>query len=336
MIRVAINGFGRIGRNIFRAIYHRDDITVAAINDIADPKAMAYLLRFDSLRGPFPEPVRVVNGALYAKGQRIPILNGRKPGDTPWYDHGIDVVVEATGRYRLRAELQRHLDAGADRVILTTPPRDEVDTIHVCGVSPRPIARDHRIISCGSSTANCAALMVKVLDDAFGVSSGFFTSIHAYTREQSLIDMPSAHDLRLSRAAVENLVPAETWAALAIEQLFPKLAGRFGGFKLNVPVPDVSCIDLVTLHPREMRAEEVKAAFYSASESSLAGVLDCTDEPIVSSDVAGAKESCVFDSLSTLVCQGNMVKTIGWYDQGGGLAHRVVDTIAELGAPRVR
>ncbi|MFQ5653392.1 MAG: type I glyceraldehyde-3-phosphate dehydrogenase [Planctomycetota bacterium] len=329
-IRVGIMGFGRIGRNIFRTIYPRDDIEVVAINELADTRAMEYLLRFDSLKGTFVEPVRVKGEALYGKGKQIPILHHKEPGEIPWRDYRVDVVVEATGRYRTRGELQKHIDKGANRVILTTPPRDEIDAICIRGVSDGPIDARHRIISCGSSTANCTALMVKVLDRAFHVDRGFFTSVHAYTREQSLIDVPSSIDLRLSRAAVENIVPLASWTAKAIEHLFPHLEGNFSGGKLNVPVPDVSCVDLVTVHPRDLKPEEVNEVFRSASNSTHAGLIEFAEEPIVSSDVIGSPASCTFDSLTTLVVQGNMVKTLGWYDQGGGLAYRIVEVISEL------
>ncbi len=332
-VRVAIMGFGRIGRNIFRALYPREDLEVVAINDIASPLAMEYLLRFDSLHGPFSEPVRIMDGFLYTRGKRIPILHYKEPGEIPWYDYGTDVVVEATGRYRLREELQKHLDMGANRVILSTPPDDEIDVIYIHGVTHGPIDREHRIISCGSSTSNCTMVLLKVLDQAFGVKTGFFTSVHAYTTEQSLIDIPSSIDLRLSRAAVENIVPLNSWTRKGVQRIFPHLKGRFCGYKLNVPVPDVSSVDLVTVLAEEVNVEEVNAVFHSAANSIMKGVLDYTEEPIVSSDVAGSPASCTFDSLATMVVDGTMVKTLGWYDQGGGLSHRIVDVIAQL-SPR--
>jgi glyceraldehyde 3-phosphate dehydrogenase len=238
-LRVAIFGFGKMGRNIFRLIYRRHDMEVVAINDVADSKSLAYLLRFDSLQGRFEEPVQLLGEALYAKGKKIPILNQKEPAEVPWFDYGVDVVVDATGRYRTRAELQKHLDAGADRVVMTTPPLDRIDAIYFHGIEREPISRKHRIVSCGSSTSSCAALMLKVLDDAFGVESAYFTSVHAYTAEQNLIDVPSSVDLRLSRAAVENIVPVGSWTVKGIPMIFPHLEGRFGGRKLNVPVPAV-------------------------------------------------------------------------------------------------
>lgn len=330
MVRVAIMGFGRMGRNLFRALHRDPDVEIVAINDIADESAIEYLLRYDSLQGGFGEPVRVMDGYLYASGHRIPVLHDAEPGKVPWYDYGAEVVVEATGRYRSRSELARHLEAGADRVLLTVPPRGAIDAVHIRGVSPEPIPREHRILSCGSSTANCVALMLKTLDDAFGVEEAFFTSVHAYTTEQSLIDVPSNVNLRLSRAAVENIVPVDSWTEEAIPLLFPKLAGRFAGCKLQVPVPDVSCVDLVTTLSEAVAPAAVNEVFRSVAGSTQRGIVDFTDEPIVSSDVSHASASCTFDSQATMTVGGTMVKTLGWYAQGGGLAHRLVEVIRQL------
>jgi glyceraldehyde 3-phosphate dehydrogenase len=332
-IRVAIMGFGRMGRNLFRAVYADPEIEICAINDIAEPQALEYLLRFDSLHGHFGEPLQVIDGHLYVGGRRIPVLHEAEPGNVPWYDYGVDVVLEATGRYRTRAELEKHLEKGADRVLLTTPPRDEIDAVYIHGVSPGPISREHRIISCGSSTANCVAVMIKTLDDVFGVDEAFFTSVHAYTTEQSLIDTPSSVDLRLSRAAVENIVPVQSWTEKIIPRLFPKLEGHFGGCKLNVPVPDSSCVDLVTTLATDVQPREVNEVFRSVSGSTQKGIVAYTEEPIVSSDVADSTASCTFDSQATMVVDGNMVKSLGWYAQGGGLAHRLADVIRQL-APK--
>ena len=329
-IRVAIMGFGRMGRNLFRAIHRDPTVEVVAINDIATPEALEYLLQFDSLHGHFGEPVKVTGGYLYAGGRRIPVLHETEPGRVPWYDYGADVVVEATGRYRTRAELEPHLEQGADRVLLTGPPRDEIDAVHIRGVTPGPIAREHRIISCGSSTSNCVALLLKGLDDAFGVEEAFFTSIHAYTTEQSLIDTPSPVNLRLSRAAVENIVPVESWTEKAIPQLFPALEGRFAGCKLNVPVPDTSCVDLVSTLRSPARVEEVDQVFRNLAGGKLRGIVDYAAEPIVSSDVADSTASCVYDAQAAMVVDDRMVKSLGWYAQGGGLAHRLVEVLHEL------
>lgn len=334
-VRIGLMGFGRLGRNVFRIVYARDDVEIVAINELADSRSMEYLLRHDSLHGTFDEPVRIIDDALYAKGRRIPVLHHKEPGEIPWYEYGADVVIEATGRYRKRAELQRHLDQGADRVILTTPPGDEIDVIHIRGVSPGPLDRKHRIISCGSSTANCTAVLVKVLQDAFGVVEGSFTSVHAYTNEQSLTDVPAA-EIRSSRAAMQNIVPMTSWTPDAIALIFPHLAGRFAGSKLNVPVSGVSCIDLTATLARKVEVTAVNEVFRSAAASVLRGVLDFTEQPIVSSDVIDSPKSCVFDSLATMLVGGDLVKVLGWYAQGGGLAHRIVEEAAALGPRAAR
>jgi glyceraldehyde 3-phosphate dehydrogenase len=330
-IRVGLMGFGRIGRNVFRAIYGRDDIEIVAINELADIESMVYLLRFDSLRGPFEEPIRILDDAIYAKGRQIPVMHHREPGQIPWYEYGVDVVVEATGKYRARNDLEKHLEQGANRVILTTPPTDDVDHLHIRGVTPDEVDRSNRIISCGSSTANATALLVKVIDDTFGVEEGSFTSVHAYTADQSLTDVPTSGDLRRSRAAMQNIVPQTTWTDEAIEELFPHLRGRFKGLKLNVPVPGVSCSDLTVQTKRTVTAGEVNEVFRSAADSIHDGILSFTDQPIVSSDIAGSSASCVFDSLATLVTDDILLKVIGWYEQGGGISHRIVELATRLG-----
>ena len=324
-------GFGRIGRNVFRAIYSRDDMEIVAINEIADTASMEYLLRFDSLRGPFDEPVRVVDEVLYAKGRQIPIMHHLEPGEIPWFDFGVDVVVEATGRYRTREHLQRHLDQGADRVVLTVPPGDEIDHLHIRGVTAEPVDRKHRLISCGSSTANCTAVMIRVINDAFGVEEGSFTSVHAYTHEQSLTDVPNSEDFRRSRAAVENIVPLGSWTDQAVMRLFPHLDGRFAGCKLNVPVPSVSCVDLTVTLKKQAEIHEINEIFRSAASTTLEEVLDFTEQPIVSSDIEGSQFSCTFDSLATMIVDGQLLKCLGWYDQGGGLSYRIVELLGNLG-----
>ncbi len=328
-LRVAIMGFGRMGRNIFRCLYERDDIQVVAINDIAPKDSIEYLLRYDSLQGKFPEAIQVDDNYLYAGGRRIHLLSEKEPGQSPWYDYGVDIVIEATGQYRDRASMQRHLDAGADRVILTSPPTDEIDSVYIHGLSQDPLSREHRLISCASSTANCAALMLKLLDDNFKVQSAFFTSVHAYTTEQSLIDSPH-NSLRLSRAAVENIVPSDSWTAAHLSDSFPHLQGNIGGTKVNVPVADVSCIDLVCELGMEVEPTEITHVFNSAANSTMKHFLTTTNQPIVSSDVCGSKASCMYDSLATTVCESNLVKCLGWYEQGGGLSYRVLDTLLQL------
>jgi glyceraldehyde 3-phosphate dehydrogenase len=273
--------------------------------------------------------VRVTGESLYTKGRQIRILQRRAPGDVDWKALGVDIVIEATGKYRTRDVLQKHLDAGAQRVILTVPPRDPIDALVVMGVNDQVITPDARIFSNGSCTANALAPICKVLNDAFGIDRGFLTSVHAYTNDLRLADVPH-EDLRRSRAAAENIIPTDTWSHRAVEAVLPELTGKLDGMALNVPVPDGSTVDLVTLMRRSVTAEEVNEVVRSAAESRYAGIIEYTDQAIVSSDVIGNPHSGVFDSLSTQVLGGNLLKTITWYDNGWGYASRVVDLIVRL------
>src|SRR5881296_289282 len=242
-------GFGRIGRNIFRILYKRHDIEIAAIADIGDPQALAYLLRFDTVHGRFPEPITVKGDSMYVRGKQIKMLTRREPGEAPWGELGVQIAIEATGQYRLRSQLEKHLQAGAKKVILTVPPRDKIDATIVMGVNDQILTKEHRIVSNASCTANAVAPIAKVLNDAFGIDKAFLTTVHAYTNDQRLADVPHT-ELRRSRAAAENIIPATTWAPQAIEEIVPELSKDFDGIAMNVPVPDGSIADLVTLMKR--------------------------------------------------------------------------------------
>ncbi|MBD3162237.1 MAG: type I glyceraldehyde-3-phosphate dehydrogenase [Candidatus Eisenbacteria bacterium] len=329
-VRVGIMGFGRIGRNAFRII-QRDhpQIEVSAIVDVADPKALEYLLRFDTVHGPFAEPFSVKGNSMYHRGRQIRMLTEKAPGDVDWRELGVEIVVEATGKYRYREQLERHLEKGARKVILTVPPRDEIDAVIVSGVNDHILTGGHRIVSTGSCTANCLAPIARVLNDAFGIEKGFMTTVHAYTNDQRLADVPH-EDLRRSRAAAENIIPAATWSPMAVERILPELAGKLDGIAVNVPVPDGSTIDLVTLMRRNITAEEVNEVVKSAAESTYKRIIEYATEPIVSSDVIGNSHSAIFDSLSTSVLGENMLKTISWYDNGWGYATRVVELVEKL------
>jgi len=322
-------GFGRIGRNIFRILHKREDIEIAAIADIADPQALAYLLQFDTVHGRFPEPVSVKDDSMYVRGRQIKMLTRREPGEVPWGDLGVSIVIESTGQYRFRQQLERHLQAGAKKVILTVPPRDKIDAIIVMGVNDHILTKEHRIISNASCTANAVAPIAKVLNDAFGIQKGFLTTIHAYTNDQRLADVPHT-ELRRSRAAAENIIPATTWAPQAIKEIVPELSTDFDGIAMNVPVPDGSIADLVTLMSRPVTAVEVNEVVRSAAVSRYRSIIEYTEEPIVSSDVIGNPHSAVFDGLSTQVVGGNLLKTLTWYDNGWGYANRVVELIGRL------
>jgi glyceraldehyde 3-phosphate dehydrogenase (phosphorylating) len=329
--RIGLMGFGRIGRNVFRIVHGRDDVEVAAIVDIAEPAALEYLLRFDTVHGRFEEPVWVKGDALYARGRPIKILQAKAPGDVDWGALGVDIVVEATGQYRTRALLEKHLQRGASRVVLTVPPRDTLDALVVMGVNDSVLTPATRLVSNASCTANALAPICKILDDAFGIDRGFMTTVHAYTNDQRLADVPH-NEMRRSRAAAENIIPTETFSPQVVESILPQLAGKLDGMALNVPVPDGSTVDLVTLMERPVTAEEVNEVVKSASLTSFKNIVEFTDQPVVSSDVIGNSHSAVFDGLSTSVLGGNMLKTITWYDNGWGYATRVVELILRLAA----
>jgi glyceraldehyde 3-phosphate dehydrogenase (phosphorylating) len=329
--RIGLMGFGRIGRNVFRILHGRDDIEVEAIVDIAEPAALEYLLKFDTVHGAFPDPVWIKGDALYARGRPIRILQAKAPGDVDWSALGIDIVVEATGQYRTRAILQRHIDRGAKRVVLTVPPRDPLDALVVMGVNDHVLTKDTRIVSNASCTANALAPICKILDDVFGIDRGMMTTVHAYTNDQRLADVPHT-EMRRSRAAAENIIPTETFSPQVVESILPQLAGKLDGMALNVPVPDGSTVDLVTLMERPVTPEEVNEVVKSASMTTYKNIVEYTDQPIVSSDVIGNTHSAVFDGLSTAVIGGNLLKTITWYDNGWGYASRVVELIGRLAA----
>ncbi len=330
-VRVGIMGFGRIGRNVFRILSKARDIDIAAIVDIADPRSLEYLLRFDTVHGRFSEPFSVKENAMYLRGRQIQMITKREPGDVDWAALGVDIVIESTGKYRTREYLKRHLDAGARQVILTVPPRDEIDMVVVMGVNDHLLRPEHRIISNASCTANAVAPIAKILNTAFGIERGFISSVHAYTNDQRLADVPSS-EMRRSRAAAENIIPTETWSPQAVEKIIPELAGRLSGVAMNVPVPDGSVIDFTTQMKRDVTPIEVNEVVWSAASTDYKSIVEYTTEPIVSSDVIGNPHSAVFDSLATSVVGGNLLKTLTWYDNGWGYATRVVELIHRLDA----
>jgi glyceraldehyde 3-phosphate dehydrogenase len=328
-VRVGLMGFGRIGRNIFRISRSIPDIEVVAICDVADPKGLEYLLRFDTVHGRFNEAFKVEGGFMYIGGRQIRMLSAREPGEAPWATLGAQVVVEATGRYRTREWLQKHLEAGAQKVVLTTPPRDAIDLVVVGSVNDHLLRPEHRIVSGGSCTANAVAPICKILNEGYGIRQAFMTTVHAYTNDQRLADVPHS-ELRRSRAAAENIIPASTWSPLAVERIVPEMEGRIGGLAMNVPVPDGSVVDLVTLMERDVTREEVNHLVWSAAAGRYQTIVEYSAEPIVSSDVVGNSHSAIFDSLATQVIGGNLVKTLTWYDNGWGYAARVVELIQKL------
>ncbi|HEY3207785.1 MAG TPA: type I glyceraldehyde-3-phosphate dehydrogenase [Gaiellaceae bacterium] len=330
--KVGINGFGRIGRNFFRAHLERGgDFDVVAANDLGDAKTMAHLLKHDSVLGRLEEDVEVGDGSITVGKHEIQLLSENDPKDLPWGDLGVDIVLESTGFFTKREGAAAHLDAGAAKVVISAPATDPDVTI-VLGVNDGDYDPEtHRIISNASCTTNCVAPMAKVLHDAFRIEQGFMTTIHAYTADQRLQDLPHK-DLRRARAAALNLIPTSTGAAKAIGVVMPDLKGKVDGMSMRAPVPDGSVVDLVVLVGRETTTEEVNERFRAASASGpLEGLLEYSDEPLVSQDIVGSPSSCIFDSELTMV-NGALVKVFGWYDNEWGYSCRLVDLVSRMGA----
>jgi glyceraldehyde 3-phosphate dehydrogenase len=323
-VNIAINGFGRIGRSAFRILAKRKDIRVVAINDVAGNEPLAYLLKHDTVMGQFDEEVRLEEGYLRAGQQRSRLTKEREPAKLPWKELEVDVVVEATGRFRERAQLAGHLEAGARKVLLTVPSKDEIDATIVLGVNDADLRPEHRIVSNASCTTNCLAPMVKVVDDAFGIVRGLMTTVHAYTNDQRLADW-SHKDLRRSRAAGENIIPTTTGAARAVGKVMPGLKGKLDGMAMRVPVPDGSIVDLVATLSRQVTVEQVNDAMRAAAEGPMRGILEYSTDELVSNDIVGNPHSCIFDAPLTQVVSGRTVKLLAWYDNEWGYANRVVD-----------
>jgi len=326
-IRVGINGFGRIGRNFFRAAKKQGaDIDFVALNDLGDLETMAHLLKYDSVHGKLPYDVKVGKDAIVVDGDELKVLSQRDPGELPWGDLGVDVVIESTGFFTKRDLAAKHLDAGAPRVIISAPCGD-ADKTFVYGVNQGDFnADEHLVVSNASCTTNCFVPMIKVLDDAFGVEKGLMTTVHGYTGDQAIVDGPHK-DLRRARAAAVNIVPTSTGAARATGLVLEHMVGQLDGIAMRVPVPDGSLTDFVGNLKKDVTVDEVNAAFKAAADSGdLASVLDYTDEPLVSSDIIGTAASCTFDSGLTLA-MGNMVKIAGWYDNEWGYSNRLVDLV---------
>ena len=324
-IRVGINGFGRIGRNFLRAALQKGSgFDVVAVNDLADPEQLAHLLKYDSVAGRLAEDVSVSDGNLLVGGRTIKVLAERDPGSLPWGDLGVDIVIESTGLFTKAADAEKHIAAGARKVLISAPAKDEDFTV-VMGVNDGDYdAEKHNIISNASCTTNCLAPMADVLNREFGIEQGLMTTIHAYTADQNLQDSPH-RDLRRARAAALNVIPTSTGAAKAIGVVLPELKGKLDGYAMRVPVPTGSATDLTVTVSRETTVEEVNEAFRAAAASDRwSGILTFTEDPIVSSDIVGDPASCIFDSGLTKV-QGNQVKIVGWYDNEWGYSSRLVD-----------
>jgi len=329
-MRVAINGFGRIGRAVFRLLEESNDIDVVAINDVFEFDALRYLLSFDTVMGPFGKPLALEGNHLVTTKGRVKMLGERDPASLPWAELGVDAVVEATGKFRKREQLEQHIVAGAGRVVLTVPAKDRIDYTVVLGVNEQGLNADHRIISNASCTTNCLAPMARVLDEAFGIEEGVINTVHAYTNDQRLADVPHS-DWRRSRAAAENIIPTSTGAAKAVGEVLPQLQGKLHGIAARVPVPDGSVVDLFVKLGKSVAVADVHAAVRAAAETErLRGILQYSQRPIVSSDIIGNSHSSIYDAGFTGVLAGRYVRVLNWYDNEWGYSCRVCDLLARL------
>ncbi len=330
-IRVGINGFGRIGRTVFRILSDRDDVSVAAINDLYDNAHLAYLLKYDTVMRVFDKDVATDHDTMTVGGKSVLMTEEKDPSKIPWGRLGVDVVVESTGVLLTREKLSGHIAAGAKKVILTVPPKDEIDAMIVMGVNDETLKPEHRIVSNASCTTNCLAPIAKILDDEFGIEEGVMTTVHAYTNDQRLADVPHK-DLRRSRAAAENIIPTTTGAARAVGKILPKLKGKLDGMAMRVPVPDGSIVDLTCRMKRAVTAKEVNAAVRQAAEGPMKRIVEYSEVPLVSSDIIGNPHSSIFDALSTRSENDGYLKVVAWYDNEWGYSNRVVDLMDRLAA----
>ena len=326
-MKVAINGFGRIGRSVFRILNSQENIDVVAINDIADNEAMAYLLKYDTVMGPFKDSVELSGDILKTSFNQVKMLAEKEPSYLPWAEMGVDALIESTGIFRTKDQLEEHIKAGAKRVILTVPAKDEIDYTLVIGVNDKGLTSEHKIISNASCTTNCLAPMAKILNDNFGIEYGVINTIHAYTNDQRLADVPHS-DWRRSRAAAENIIPTTTGAARAVGKVLPELNGKLDGIAMRVPVPDGSVVDSVFKLEKSVTIDEinntVKAA---ANDEEMKSVVEYSNLPVVSTDIIGNPHSSIFDAPFTKVIDGTLIKTVNWYDNEWGYSNRVADLV---------
>jgi glyceraldehyde 3-phosphate dehydrogenase len=329
-VRIGIMGFGRLGRNMFRIAYDNPDVDFVAVSDIADIESLRYLLQYSTIEGRFAAEVKREGSFLVVGPQRTRVLKGAHPRDIPWDVLGVDVVLEATGQFRHRADLQYHLDGGAKRVILSTPALDTIDRMVINGVNDQELTAADRIISGGSSSCHALALFLKILHEKVGVRRSFMTTVHAYTSDQQLSDTAKP-GLRWSRSAAQNIIPNHSWAPKAVAEILPPMKDKISGMALNVPVPAGSLIDLVSELEKPLSVDEVNTIFREAAVGPYQGLVAFTDEPIVSSDVVGNSASVLFDAQATISLGNGMIKTVGWYDNGWGFAYRMLELAQLLG-----
>lgn len=328
-MKVAINGFGRIGRLVFRAAHGRDDVDIVAVNDLTDAATLAHLLKYDSVHGRFPGDVRADGNDIVVDGRTIQVLSEKNPAALPWKQMGIDVAVESTGIFRKRNQIAAHLEAGASKVLLSVPAKDEIDATIVLGVNDDDLKPEHKIVSNASCTTNCLAPVARVLHETFGIKHGLMTTIHSYTNDQKILDLPHS-DLRRARAAAVSMIPTTTGAAKAVGKVIPALNGRLNGMAVRVPTPDGSLVDLVAELEKPATADEVNAAVKRYAEGPMKGILEFLEEPLVSIDIVGNPHSSIFDSLSTMMMGDRLVKVISWYDNEFGYSSRMVDLMVKM------
>ncbi|MFG0215241.1 type I glyceraldehyde-3-phosphate dehydrogenase [Brevibacillus porteri] len=324
MVKVGINGFGRIGRNVFRAALNNPNVEIVAVNDLTDAHTLAHLLKYDTVHGVLNVNVEASENTLIVDGKEIKVLAERDPAQLKWADYGVEIVVESTGRFTKREDAAKHLEGGAKKVIISAPATNEDITVVIGVNEDKYDPAQHTVISNASCTTNCLAPYAKVLNEKFGIVRGLMTTVHSYTNDQQILDLPHK-DLRRARAAAENIIPTSTGAAKAVALVLPELKGKLNGFAMRVPTPNVSVVDLVVELKTDATVEEINNALKEAAEGPLKGILGYSEEPLVSSDYNGNPASSTIDALSTMVLEGNMVKVVSWYDNEWGYSNRVVD-----------
>lgn len=327
--KIGINGFGRIGRNVFKLLQASSDFEVVGINDLTNAKTLAHLLKYDSVSGVYPGTVSAGDDSIVVDGKTVKVSAIKNPAEIPWGDLGVEMVLESTGVFRSNEQCRLHIQGGAKKVLLSVPPKDDVDAIVVMGVNDSTLKASDVVVSNASCTTNCLAPVAKVIHEAFGITRGLMTTTHAYTNDQAILDVPHS-DLRRARAAAHSIIPTSTGAARAVGEVLPELNGKLDGMAMRVPVIDGSVVDLVAVLDKSTTKDEVNAAIKAASEGPLKGILEYTEDPIVSCDVIGNPHSSIFDALSTTVMDGNFLKVISWYDNEWGYSNRCVDLFRKM------
>jgi len=328
-IRVGINGFGRIGRLVFRIAMKRPEVEVVAVNDITDAATLAHLLKYDSVHGKYDGSIEVKDNSFIVDGKEIKVMAERDPSKLPWKEMNVDVAVESTGVFRTRDKVAMHLDAGAKKVLLSVPAKDEIDATIVLGVNDEDLKPEHKVVSNASCTTNCLAPVVKVLHDSFGIEQGLMTTIHSYTNDQRILDLPHK-DLRRARSAAVSMIPTTTGAAKAVGKVIPDLNGKLNGMAVRVPTPDASLVDLVAELKKDVTIDDINSAMKSYADGKMKGILEYCTDPVVSVDIIGNPHSSIFDSLATMMMGKRMVKIISWYDNEWGYSNRMVDLLIKM------